>query len=538
MVLFPVYIIMIPILSSIFIYLIKHKHMHWFAFFSQALITILAIIYFNHFNPLSFAETTFTFGNYDRGIGISLANDNLSMSFVFLAIFSWWMVFLYTFRKGKTDHTMLFFLMYLQGVFLGFLQTNDLFNLFVFFELTTIIVTILIAFKKSGSVLRAALYYLLLNTSGVLAFLIGIIFIYNVFGTINMQSVAEMMVHYKDYNVIRFAFVLMLAGVSVKAALFPVFTWLPKAHGAAQAHISALLSGLIVKGGLYLFIRLNDMFSAANYNYSDFFFVIGVITAVVGIVLAITQLDIKQMLAYSTISQVGLIMVGISSSNAEVFGGGILHIFNHALFKILLFLGAGVVIKVYKTKYVTEIRGMMRTLPGVSIAMIIAMLSITGAPLLNGFISKSIIIYGFENTDIRYWILFISNIGTATLFVKMSQIFFGEKQISYLMKIPLQSTVLFTISLALIIFGNFYLPIGRGFFGIDFKAIEMYSFSAFFDYAVTIVLAFLTYYVLVRKDTKPVQTMRRFMVSFETANMLFIGYIVLLTTYFLLFILI
>ncbi len=534
MLLFPVYIIMIPILSSIFIYLFKHKHMHWMAFFTQAVITVLAIVYFNHFQPLSFEETTFTFGNYARGIGISLANDNLSMSFVFLAIFSWWMVFLYTYRKGKTDHTMLFFLMYLQGVFLGFLQTNDLFNLFVFFELTTIIVTILIAYKKSGSVLRAALYYLLLNTSGVLAFLIGIIFIYNVFGTINMQSVTEMMVHYKDYNVIRFAFVLMLAGVSVKAALFPVFTWLPKAHGAAQAHISALLSGLIVKGGLYLFIRLNDMFSAAEYNYSDFFFVIGAVTAIVGIVFAITQVDIKQMLAYSTISQVGLILVGISSSDPNVFSGGVLHIFNHALFKILLFLGAGVIIKVFKTKYIGEIRGVMRTLPGVSIAMIIAMLSITGAPLLNGFISKSIILYGFENTDIRYWILFISNIGTATLFVKMSQIFFGEKRITYLMKIPVQSTVLFILALVLIIIGNFYIPIGRGFFGIDFQAIQALSLGALFDYLVTLTLAFTAYYFLIRKDAKPVQAMRHFTVSFETANMLFIAYIVLLTSYFVL----
>ncbi len=528
----PIYIIVIPIVTSILIYIFKNKHINYLALVSQLVITALAILYFYvHRVDGTFLPQTFVVGLWDDRIGISLRNDYLSMSFVFLSIFSWWMVLLYTFNKEKTDHDFLFFLTFLQGVFLGLLQTNDLFNMFVFMELTTIIVTILIAFNKAGTSFRAGLYYLLVNTSGVLAFLIGIIFLYNTFGTINIQHITNGMGDVSDTMVIRFTYVLMLAGISVKAAFFPVFTWLPRAHGAAKSGISALLSGLIVKGGLYLFIRINEMFALADYHYADFFFVIGALTGIVGIVFAITQTDIKQMLAYSTVSQIGLIIIGLSSSDVNVYLGGQLHIFNHALFKILLFMGAGMIIHVFHTKRVTELRGVFRAMPLVSIAMIIGMLSITGAPLLNGFISKSAIMYGFESTDLRYWILFLINIGTATLFVKMSQIFFGKKSLSFRFQNYIQDAALIIIAFVIILFGNFYIPIGQGFFGADFSNIQ-FTLWKLVEYLIIIGVAFGIFYFLIRPDYKGVKLIRNYTVSFESANYLFVMYIVTMVIYF------
>jgi multicomponent Na+:H+ antiporter subunit D len=173
----------------------------------------------------------------------------------------------------------------------------------------------------------------------------------------------------------------MISGISVKSALFPLFTWLPKAHGVAYTSLSALLSGLLVKGGLYLFIRVHVyMFGYDTYNMTEVFFYIGALTALVGVVLALVQKDLKQILAHHTISQIGLMMMGLSYGYGLSFTGGLMHIINHALFKSLLFLCAGLIIYEYKTKKIYAIRGVFRSMPLTSIFLIIGMLSISGAP--------------------------------------------------------------------------------------------------------------------------------------------------------------
>jgi len=529
----PIILIFIPVVTSILIYLFKWRHMNLIAFAAQLVMTVLAIHYYLYYRG-AFELTHIVLGGWDARIGISLVNDELSMSFIFLTLFTWWMVIIYTYAFGKTKHTFLFFLFFLQGVFLGLLQSNDLFNLFVFFELTTIIVTILIAYKKVGESYRAAIYYLLLNTSGVLIFLLGIILIYFNFGTINMVEITQLMHTVEDTTLLRLSYLFMMGGISVKAALFPVFTWLPRAHGVAQSAISALLSGLIVKGGLYLFFRLNFLYEGAGFAYSDFFFYVGALTAIVGVMFALSQKDMKQILAYHTVSQVGIIMMGLSSVDEEVFFGGVMHTFNHAFFKSLLFLGAGMIIKVYRTRKVGDIRGVARTMPLVSIFMIVGMLSITGAPLFNGFISKSIIMYGFAETSVRYWILFAVNIGTATSFVKMAQIFFGPKTVSYPMRHLAQNTAMMMLALGCIILGNFYIPFTTGFFGIPFDTVGEFHIGHFFDYAVTVGIAYMIFRFIVAKDYRPIRLIREYQVSFETANYVFIVYLVALTTYFIL----
>ncbi|MFH5881118.1 complex I subunit 5 family protein [Liberiplasma polymorphum] len=532
--LIPVFLVFIPIFTALFIYLFKNKHMNYLAFIAQFAMTVLAIIYYAYYQG-NYEATFFVFGGWDASVGISFYNDSLSYSFVFLTLFSWWMVLIYTFDTKQTEHNFLFFLMFLQGVFLGLLQTNDLFNMFVFLELTTIIVTILIAFKKLGHSFRAAIYYLLINTSGVLLFLIGIIILYNIFGTINMRFIQENIAIYGDRNAIRFAYVLMMAGISVKSAFFPVFTWLPKAHGVAQSAISALLSGLVVKGGLYLFIRINEMFGGANINYYQFFYFVGAATAVVGVMFALSQKDMKQILAYHTVSQIGIVMMGLSSMNETTFYGGLLHIFNHALFKSLLFLGAGMIIKAYKTKKVGEIRGVMRTMPAVSIFMIIGMLSITGAPFFNGFISKQIIKYGIQDVGYKYWILFIVNIGTATSFIKMSQIFFGKQTMTIRVRKITENLTLMFLAFGCVILGNFYIPISNGFFGIDLSNFTAANWGAIYDYVLALTVGLCFYKLVIEKDYRPVRKIREFQMSFESANYLFMLYVVVMTLYFVVF---
>ena len=427
MVYIPILLMFIPIFAAVLLYLFKHEKFSNIVFVAQISNIILFILYVIYLRDGG--QNLLILGGNEAQIRISFYNDSLSLTFLGLSILMWFVILLYTFNVNRKENKFLFFLMFLQGVFLGLLQTNDLFNMFVFLELITVLVTILIAYKKTGASYRAGIYYLLLNTVGALMFLIGIILVYYAYGTINIQLIQSFMATHSDTMTIQLAYVFMVAGMSVKAALFPVFTWLPKAHGVAQSTISALLSGLVVKGALYMFIRVhNEMFLPANYDTNALFFWIGAITALIGVMFALSQKDLKQILAYHTISQVGIMMMGISAISGLSYFGGFLHIFNHAFFKSLLFLGAGVVINAYQTKKVYEIKGVFKTMPWTAILLIIGMLSISGAPLLNGFVSKSLVKYDFKYDTVKMVIFTLINIGTITSFIKFSTILFGPKQ--------------------------------------------------------------------------------------------------------------
>ena len=177
---------------------------------------------------------------------------------------------------------------------------------------------------------------------------------------------------------------------------------------------------------------------------------------------------------------------------------------------------------------------MFKTMPVISSMMILAMLAITGFPFLNGYISKSLLMYALEG-NIRYWVIFGMNIGTATLFVKMSQIFFGPKALSYPIPHFRQSVPLFILALSILGIGNYLVYFEGTFLGMDFTAFSPASLSAFVDYFITIGLAVIIYHYLVRPDKKPVKALRGFTLSFEHANYIFILYAVVLAAYFIVF---
>jgi multicomponent Na+:H+ antiporter subunit D len=507
--------------------------MVYLAFVSQLIISGLAILYLIEYHS-DFTQTAFTFGGWTPMIGIGFVNDSISMLFVLLTIFMWWMILIYMHKHQDKYRNLLFFVLFLEGIFLGLLQTNDLFNMFVFVELITIIVTILVAYEKAGSSFRAAIYYLLINTAGILTFLLGIIIIYFTFGTINIQIVESMMstVALSNANIVRFAFVLILASVSVKSALFPLFTWLPQAHAVARSGISALLSGIVVKGGVYVFIRMTQMFEPAGYSTSSILLGLGLITALVGVIFAMSQTDLKQILAYSTVSQLGYIVVGLSFLDGYGFTGGVMHIVNHAIFKGLLFLGAGVIVHRYGSKNIKHIRGVFRTLPVFSILMIIGMLAITGAPLLNGYVSKSLIKYDLNTT--AYWLIQIVNVGTATTFVKMSQIFFGPKR-ELIGQHRIQELIPISIlAMSIVALGVFYVPFVHYMLNTDISHIASISFEYILEYLVIVSLAYLIYRYIISKYTKVIKSIRSIMISFETANILFLSFMSIMIVLFVL----
>jgi len=219
-------------------------------------------------------------------------------------------------------------------------------------------------------------------------------------------------------------FALIMVAIAAKCGLLPLFTFLPKVHSVPQApaSVAAILSGLQVKSGLYLFLRFRDMFHMIDVG--ALFLVISAVTAVFGAVLALTQTDIKRMLAYSTISQVGLILFGLNLNQPYAYIGSVYHIVVHTIAKVTLFLSTGIVVRRYKIRDVTKIRGVLYKMPLVSVALILAILSITGAPLFSGSISKYFLMTQAELPF--YLLMLLINLGTISVFLRYGTILFGR----------------------------------------------------------------------------------------------------------------
>jgi hydrogenase-4 component B len=200
-------------------------------------------------------------------------------------------------------------------------------------------------------------------------------------------------------------FLTSLVAFGIKAGIMPLHTWLPTAHANAPSHISAIMSGILLKMGIYGLLRTISFFSTPPLWWGVLLLCLGIISAVVGVLFAIGQHDIKRLLAYHSIENIGIIVMGIgvaltgqATGNNILFvlgmAGALLHVLNHALFKSLLFLGAGAVIHITGTRDIDRMGGLSRALPLTSIAFLIGAVAICGLPPLNGFVSEFLIYLG------------------------------------------------------------------------------------------------------------------------------------------------
>lgn len=362
-------------------------------------------------------------GNWSRMSGIEFRIDRVSVIFMFMTVLAFWYVYLYVWWSRKGDHKFFFFLSMLQGSLLALFMVNDLFSIFVLMEFITITCSILITYKKDGISVKAGLYYLLNNSIAMLLFLLGIMFMYMVFGTLNLTLITSALSQYVNDPGYRWGIALILSAICLKSAIFPVFSWLPLAHSSAPASVSALLSGLVVKSGIFILLRLGAM--AFIPGVHELLMILGLISGLFGAGMAFLQTDIKRILAYHTISQVGLIVVGLSSPGTTSEIGALLHIFNHFLFKSLLFLCAGTIITITGERQISMIRGIFQKNRTLGLSLMVGILGITGAPFFNGSLSKALIKASFLGFQIEP-LLFIINAGTILSFVKLSMILFGR----------------------------------------------------------------------------------------------------------------
>jgi len=276
----------------------------------------------------------------------------------------------------------------------GVVLTGDFFNLFVFLEIASIASYALVAFGVEAEELEASFKYMVMGSVASILILFSVGLLYGLTGSLNMADIGSI-IQGKKNLLLSFSLVLFLAGFGLKAAIIPFHAWLPDAHPSAPAPISAMLSGVLIKAlGVYTITRVFFNVFGMTLQLSWTLMILGVISMIGGGLLAIRQSDFKRLLAYSSISQIGYIMIGLGCGNYWGLLGALFHLFNHASFKALLFLNSGAVEYSTGTRKLKEMGGLSKVMPVTGTTSTIGSLSISGIPPFNGFWSKLFIIIG------------------------------------------------------------------------------------------------------------------------------------------------
>lgn len=335
-------------------------------------------------------------GGWIPPIGICMVLDGLTSFMLVTVNLVSFLIALYSigYMKRYTDKHIFFtlFMLMLAGMN-GIIVTGDLFNLFVFFEIASIASYALVAFGTEAEELEASFKYAVMGSVASSFVLLGIALLYSYTSTLNMADISLALSNKSSSVMVNFITVLFLAGFGLKAALVPFHAWLPDAHPSAPASISAMLSGVFIKTlGVYAICRV--FFNILGLSNQIFFILIilGIISMIVGALLAIPQVDIKRMFAYSSISQIGYIIFALGIGTPLAILGGLFHLFNHAVFKSLLFLDSGAIEYSCHTRDLNRLGGLNVRLPVTGVTSFFGSMSISGIPPLGGFWSKLIII--------------------------------------------------------------------------------------------------------------------------------------------------
>jgi multicomponent Na+:H+ antiporter subunit D len=316
------------------------------------------------------------------------------------------------------------FLLQVTG-FLGIVVTGDMFNLYVFLEIASLAGYALIAVGEEGAPF-ASFNYVIFGTIGACFYLLGVGYLYIKTGSLNMADLKEILPGLYQSKVLMVAFAFFLVGVSLKMALFPLHVWLPDAYTYAPSTVSALLAPLMTKVGAYVMIRI--LFTVFEPRFSIELIpattILGWMAAgaiLFGALLALAQSDVKRMLAYILVGEVGYIALGVGLANRNGLTGAILHILNDSIMMLGLFLIIGAIMYRSGNREIPGLRYMHRRMPFTMAVLVIAGLSVIGIPPTCGFFSKWYLVLGA--IDANKWVfvavLLISSLLNVILFFRV-----------------------------------------------------------------------------------------------------------------------
>ena len=297
------------------------------------------------------------------------------------------------------DRHYLYYTMYLlaQCGLLGMTVTGDVFNIFVFLEISSLSTYVLIALGKDRRALSASFRYLILGTVGATFYVIGIGLLYMATSTLNIADLASLLPTVSDSRTIEAALAFLTVGLCLKVALFPLHVWLPNAYTYAPSAVSVFLAATATKVAVYVLIRIyftvfGSVDILAEFALREALVALAILAMFAASAVAIFQMNIKRMLAYSSIAQIGYIVLGLTIASTAGISGGIIHLFNHALMKGLAFMAVGCIVLRCGAPMLSDFAGMGRKMPVTIAAFILAGLSLIGTPLTVGFVSKFVLV--------------------------------------------------------------------------------------------------------------------------------------------------
>ena len=386
----------------------------------------------------------YEFGNWEPPWGISFKIDGVNIGlqllfsiFVLISTFYSRKIFLSEIDSRDSGKAYSLWLLAI-GSLNGIILTNDIFNLFVFLEISALASISLIALGagQNRKALLAAFNYLIIGAIGATFYVIGVGFAYAMTGTLNMNDLVIQLAQYSDGQLAIFAGMsFMLIGLMVKAAIFPVHIWLPPAYSYAPSAVSTLLAALATKTILCFFVRLLYEVFIIYPSYLSLFldfvlYPLSLLAIFIGTLIAIYQDDIKKLLAFSSIAQIGYITLAFSLKDHSGITSGFIHIFNHALIKGGLFMAVGYFAILYKDRVtLSSLRGFGYKYPITSFALLICGLSLIGLPLTNGFISKLYLFQALYTNQMYFSIALVavsSALAVAYFWKIVEQMWFSE----------------------------------------------------------------------------------------------------------------
>ncbi|MDY4191758.1 MAG: proton-conducting transporter membrane subunit [Oscillospiraceae bacterium] len=334
------------------------------------------------------------------GLGLSFACDGFRTVMAVLAGYAWLSTTVasreYFGHLRNRNRYYLFTLMTL-GSTMGVFLAADLYTVFIFFEIMSFTSWVMVAQEETPEAQKASGTYLGMAVLGGLVTLMGLFMLYSSVGTLRLDELAGLVSQSENKPFLYTVGVLIFFGFAVKACIYPLHVWLPTAYLAAPAPATALLSSILSKAGVFGILAVSCNIFLHDTRWGNFLLVLAVLTMVTGALLAVFSINLKRTLACSSMSQLGFILTGIAMQcllgpeNALAAGGTILHLMNHTLIKIVLFLSAGVIFLNLESFDLNRIRGFGRKKPLLMTVFLMGVLAIAGVPLWSGYVSKTLL---------------------------------------------------------------------------------------------------------------------------------------------------
>jgi len=374
--------------------------------------------------------------------GLSFTADGFRSIYVLIACWMWFVTTVFSgdyLARYRNRNRYYFFVMITFGATAGMFLAEDLLTAYIFFEIMSLSSYVMVAQEETKGALRAGDTYLGVAVIGGMVMLMGLFLLEHTIGTLNISALAYWCDQVKDKRMLYAAGACLLTGFGAKAGMFPLHIWLPKAHPVAPAPASALLSGILTKCGVFGILVTGSYILYHDEKWGKLILALGLVTMVLGAVLAVFSVDLKRTLACSSMSQIGFILVGagfmqlLGEENALAARGAFLHMVNHSLLKLVLFVCAGVVYMNIHRLNLNDIRGFGRKKPFLHFAFLMGVLGITGVPGWNGYISKTLL----HESIVEYTRHIAASAGTQGLYTAIEWVFLisGGLTCAYMLKL-------------------------------------------------------------------------------------------------------